>query len=562
MKGVGDLLKIHDDAIQGNIAGVAEELAAGVDIDCIEITARMTALNCVCTMPDANQEMIHFLVEHGAKISPYVFQDAVGTGSLVTIHFLLKSGARINESLLGITDILSHAASKRGEVGNETLIPVLTLLIENGADVYIVSKYSETKLHILSDYGRFDGVAFLLDHGSDAKALGWTDLIRAVVFGTYEEVETLLKEGVNLRDRDFWSRTPWLMSLLVGDLMKAQRLLSAGAQINEVGRCGTIPMMYAVEGNHIHILEWLLAIGVDINATDDFGRTALLTATELGRVLCVSFLLNAGADFTKSTSYGDRPITEVRDIEILKLLIDVGEDLSQINHDMHRILTGTILGGPRVTDEEYYKGKHRKFGKSNPQRMDMPFWNAMVQCGWQAYQARSVFSYTGEEPKPLWCYYRYGRTTTLLPDGRIVEIAGEHADSYDGDFCIYNDVTVFDGYGNFEIWGYPEHIFPRTDFHTATLIDDYIYIIGSLGYHEQRRPGETPVYRLDCRNYKMECMKTKGKMPGWISEHNARYAPDANSIYITGGKIGGEELVPNHSTFALNLQTLVWKRLS
>ena len=35
-----------------------------------------------------------------------------------------------------------------------------------------------------------------------------------------------------------------------------------------------------------------------------------------------------------------------------------------------------------------------------------------------------------------------GRSTVWLPDGRVVLIAGEHEDSYDPDFCIYNDVVV------------------------------------------------------------------------------------------------------------------------
>lgn len=506
--------------------------------------------------------MILFLVQQGALISEQVFQAAVQTGSMETIKLLIKSGARIDERREGNCGTLIHAAFGRGDVDNETLIPVLTLLIEHGADVNIVSKYSESVLRFLSNRARFDAVEFLLGHGADEKTLEWTDLIRAVAIGTYEEVESLLMQGANLGDRDFWSRTPWLMSLQVGDLMKAKTLLSAGAQINDVGRCGKIPMMYAVEGNHIHILEWLLTIGVDVNATDDFARTALLIATELGRLQCASLLLNARADITKSSSAEQRPITVVCDMAMLKLLTAAGEDLSQIKDDMHCILTGAVPGDPRVTQEQYLTGKHRIFGKSNPQRMENPFWNAMVQCSCRAYIARYMFSNTDEEDEPVWCYYRYGRTTTILSDGRIVEIAGEHTDYYDPDFCIYNDVTVFDGNGNFEIWGYPEHIFPPTDFHSATLIGDHIYVIGSLGYPEQRRPGQTPVYRLDCRTFKMECIETSGEMPEWISDHKAWYAPDVNSIYITGGEICGEELVPNLSTFALNLRTFVWDRIS
>ncbi len=480
-------MKIHDDARSGNIAGITVEIASGVAIDCLERTSGKSALHLVSAMPNANQDMVQFLVQQGATVSAQVFQDAVKTGSVDTIEFLLKSGARIDARVKGGCGTLIYAAYGRGYAGNATLIPVLTLLIEHGADVKIMSEYSESALRILSNHGRLDAVQFLLDHGADATTLAWTDLIRVVALGTVEEFESLLEQGANLGERDYWERTPWLMSLLVGDLTKARRLLSAGSQISEVGRCGKTPVMFAVEGNHVQVLEWLLTVGVDVDATNDFGETALLTATKLGRVDCVSLLLNAGADPGKGTSYGERPIKAACDFHILGLLIAAGDDLSNISNDMRQMLTGIVPGDLRVTQEQYRKGKHRKFGRSNPQRMDNPFWNAMVHCGCNAYQARSTYNNITYREDPVWSYDRFGRTTTVLLDGRIVEIAGEHEDSYDPDFCIYNDVTVFDGKGNIEIWGYPEQVFPPTDFHSATLVDDYIYVVGSIGYRERLR---------------------------------------------------------------------------
>ena len=72
---------------------------------------------------------------------------------------------------------------------------------------------------------------------------------------------------------------------------------------------------------------------------------------------------------------------------------------------------------------------------------------------------------------PVWCAQRFGQTVTLLPDGRAVQIAGEHEDHYDPDFTIYNDVFVHEPDGTIRIFGYPEAVFPPTDFHTATLVE-------------------------------------------------------------------------------------------
>jgi hypothetical protein len=114
---------------------------------------------------------------------------------------------------------------------------------------------------------------------------------------------------------------------------------------------------------------------------------------------------------------------------------------------------------------------------------------------------------------------RYGQSITLLPDGRVIAIGGYHDDP--PDFCIYNDVVVYDERGNFKIYGYPKDVFPPTDFHTATLVDDWIYIIGNIGYDKDRIEGETPVYRLNCTTFAIEPVITAGECPGWISGHHA-----------------------------------------
>src|SRR6185312_15079372 len=101
----------------------------------------------------------------------------------------------------------------------------------------------------------------------------------------------------------------------------------------------------------------------------------------------------------------------------------------------------------------------------------------------------------------------------------VVQVAGEHEDFYDEDFCIYNDVFVHSRDGGIRIFGYPESVFPPTDFHTATLIGEYIYLIGSLGYSGHRRYGTTPVYRLHTGTFKIEPLETTGAAPGWLYEH-------------------------------------------
>jgi hypothetical protein len=78
-------------------------------------------------------------------------------------------------------------------------------------------------------------------------------------------------------------------------------------------------------------------------------------------------------------------------------------------------------------------------------------------------------------------------------DGRVVYLGGEHKDSYDPDFFIYNDVVVFGPKDRIEVYGYPKEIFPPIDFHTASVFGNRIIIFGGLGYPDARRNSDREV---------------------------------------------------------------------
>ena len=183
-----------------------------------------------------------------------------------------------------------------------------------------------------------------------------------------------------------------------------------------------------------------------------------------------------------------------------------------------------------ISKDDFLRGRGRRFGKANPQAVDNAFWQAMVRTSSQAYHARSLFEERSLlKGEPVWCFHRFGRSVTWLPDGRVVLIAGEHEDSYDPDFLIYNDVVVVTPETKaVVIYGYPRSTFPPTDGHTATFVPssarrvpDAIYIIGNVGYKEERREGETPLYRLDLDEMSIHAVQTSGEGPGWVSNHTA-----------------------------------------
>ncbi|MEZ4869319.1 MAG: hypothetical protein R3C14_48805 [Caldilineaceae bacterium] len=249
-----------------------------------------------------------------------------------------------------------------------------------------------------------------------------------------------------------------------------------------------------------------------------------------------------------------------------------------------------------IDEEAYHAQKEPRFGEQNPDLIDMTFWKLMVQRRWSAWSARMHFdracqAYMAElnkepddavenlseeeliasmENRPryeyggaVWSFWRFGSSCTRLPDGRAIWIGGEHEDFYDPDFHIYNDVIVMQPDLSIDIYGYPLDVFRPTDFHTATLVGDQIYIIGCLGHYGTRQPGVTPVYRLDCQSFRIEPVVTHGDNPGWIYEHQAEYSAEQHAIKITGGTVflrweGKRQSKQNRKSYWLDLVTGEW----
>ncbi len=611
--------QLCDCARDGDLAGITALLAAGVYVDARHPDNGRTALMEAAASPAAGLELVRVLIKAGANVNastfdgrhaagleklenpdlgseshdvpsldssryddvdePAVADDtedsdelaveervltaAVAGGDVDKITALLEAGADVHYRDAGGYDALVEAMCYCAR--SPQLLPILRLFISRGANLDSISAYNESALRVASSNGRFDAVAMLLAAGADPAPLGWTPLMHAIALGGIEDVQRALQGSPDLAARDYWSRTPWLLSLHTGDVAKAKLLLAAGASRADRGRCGKPPLMYAVNNCNVEMLKWLLSEGFDPDQTDDFRHTPLMAAAELGATECAGILIDAGADIHLINHAGGTAITNAANLSIVRLLVARGANLDDMSREMRAELVGLPRDGCiRCSEADYAGAKNPRFGAANPEKINVPFWRAMVKSGACAYAARELFNDTEDETGAVWSFQRFGTSLTEIPDGRIIEIAGEHEDSYDPDFCIYNDVIVHHGHGAFDMYGYPEAVFPPTDFHTATLIGRFIYLIGSLGYAGRRKFGDTQVYRLETTSLAMEAVETSGAKPGWIHGHRTDVMEDG-SLRISGGRIcmlenDAEIMIDNRDSYVLDLAKMIWRR--
>ena len=395
------------------------------------------------------------------------------------------------------------------------LLELIDLLVGHGATLDAVSSYHESALRVLSRVGRFDAVQRLLDAGADASQLAWTPLMHAVALGSLADVERELSAGAALEAMDWWHRTALAIALVAGDAAKAACLFERGASADVCGRLGPA-LFYAIDGHQPALVRWLLEIGADVDQMDASGITALMHAADVDDVACAGVLIAAGAEVDRyvfGTALG-----RATSRAMVERLLAAGADPSYLSQAGQRSAVGlppdpdvTLL---TATAAEFARASARRFGAGNPEPMNEPFWLAMIRSGIEAYGAGQTFGVPRTCPRdPVWCAHRFGQSLTFLPDGRIVQIGGEHEDFYDPDFCIYNDVFVHSPGGAIAIYGYPRDVFPPTDFHTATRMGNAIVVIGALGYQGTRGYGTTPVFRLDLATFRMERVETTGEGP-------------------------------------------------
>lgn len=506
----------------------------------------------------------------GETFSTYVLTKAMNSGDLEIVKAMAENGADLRYTTDKGYTALIDAIYAPGDP-----VEVVDYLIGLGIDPNAETQYGEKAIVVALRQGKWKCLASLLEVTKDETALEWTPLIKAVVVGGYEDVVAALDQGTELEARDVVGRTALQEALYKGDVRVCDLLLERGANWKDKGKKEVSTMSLAIGSGNVELVRRLLDLGSPANEQDEFGNSPLAAACLEGHLEIVQLLLERGADPNKGDHF-DSYLSNAKDRPTILALLAAGADPSELDHEGRRRLVG--LGEvdesqlATVSRDHYFEFRFEREGKANPEDVTDPFRLAMIRSGCNAYRPRDRFEDDPtfacnrswkDRPPQVWCFDRFGQSFTLMPDGRTIMIAGEHEDSYDPDFCIYNDVTVFHADGSIQVLGYPYKVFEPTDFHTATLVGDKVWIIGGLGYTDQRK-GPIPVYRLDTLSYSIERVATSGDVPPRIHRHRAQLVGGA--IVVRGGEAitfnwGKESHDANTSVYKLDLQTLVWNRM-
>jgi ankyrin repeat protein len=173
----------------------------------------------------------------------------------MVVRLLLENGARsdINTPCwqLRHTPLIAAAAAGRAEV--------VTLLIENGAQIDLADQHQLTPLIHAAWHGRRSVIEVLLNHGAspNGKPGELSALILAAEGGHEDVIQLLADRGADLDHADLLGTTALIGAAKRGKTNAVRRLIALGAYIDHIDKRGNSALFYAGRENHVDIVDLL-----------------------------------------------------------------------------------------------------------------------------------------------------------------------------------------------------------------------------------------------------------------------------------------------------------------
>ena len=349
---------LHEAAHVGDLPAAESRLRDGAEVDAVTRHG-VTPMVLACTAGHA--AIVEALLVAGAdpnRASPQgetPLMLAARTGVVASVESLLRHGAGASidarESWRGQTALMWAAA--------EGHAAVVAPLVAAGAGVDARSEAGFTPLVFAVRAGHRPAVDALLDAGADVNLPlpdGASALHLAVVNAHYELAVHLLERGAGAAadgpgwtplHQLVWTRRPnrhynnpaAIPSGPVTDLELARALVARGADVNArqtdepqdgyrnlLNRAGATPFLLAAKAVDVELMKLLLDLGADPMLTNEDGTTALLVAAGVG-----------------IWSASESPGSAVEAIEAVKLMVELGDSVTTVDDNGDTALHGAVM---------------------------------------------------------------------------------------------------------------------------------------------------------------------------------------------------------------------------
>ncbi|RCH97533.1 hypothetical protein CU098_009340 [Rhizopus stolonifer] len=238
------------------------------------------------------------------------------SGHLDKVKELIKRGADVNHrDNAGWAPL--HEAALKGQYD------IARYLIQSGAIVNVRGFENDTPLHDACSYGYSDCVKLLLESGADVYALN-TDKKRPIDLCEDKICIEIVKARMNQLDslakRDNQGKTVLHRACIEGSIQEINRLLKDGLDSNATDRSHWTPLHYAAQYGHLETVKALVQYGADINSIDNQGQSVLHVACQHGHEQVVQYLVDTGVDVHCIDQHEQTPYQVTESVAIRQIL--------------------------------------------------------------------------------------------------------------------------------------------------------------------------------------------------------------------------------------------------
>jgi len=262
----------------------------------------------------SNLNILEALITKGANVeslsmfghTPLML--AAQTGNVEIVKALLQKKAEVNvQKNDGLSAL--HLASVNS-------LEIVEILLENGANVDIISKIYGTPIIQAAIYGRLEVVQHLIEkkaHINLSVINGPTPLIAAAEKGHFEIVRVLLQNNANINAQMNGGLSALhVASMNINGCLKiVEILLDNGANVDIISEVYGTPIFLAAMFGYLNIVQYLIEKKADINLSTINGTTPLMAAAEKGHFEIVKALVKSNPELpvTKQRSDGESALS-------------------------------------------------------------------------------------------------------------------------------------------------------------------------------------------------------------------------------------------------------------
>ena len=316
---------------QGRTNCVQMLLDAGADID-FQNKGENSPLIIAARMN--NEDNLKLLLQYDPDVNKVNYEDETALmmtaihGNLTYLNLLIKKGANLNHQNCYGTTALKVAVQHNN-------YNCLESLLRAGADMDVFDVEGRTPLMIAIEERNIEIFNLLLEKGADVNIaklnINDTPLMVASSNGDDYMTEKLIKAGARLNEDDYFGDTALMYAVNSPSIVKC--LLNSGADVN---RClYKSPLITAAaESNQKTCIQYMISAGADVNFVDQHQKTAFSVALTNAKVEFVKILLSAGAHVNMGIFHSDFFLDNLQQLqntkeqsEIVEILFASGQEL-------------------------------------------------------------------------------------------------------------------------------------------------------------------------------------------------------------------------------------------